>query len=109
LLPKENRIRKTSEFNLVFKGSQRLETEHFKVYLHFANPTEEQISKLGIVTSAKVGNAVIRNKLRRQIKSILKDRILGSTKPAWIVIMVKKAIGKLEYKDVQKELEIITI
>jgi len=93
----------------VFKESKRLETEHFKVYLHLTNTKEEQISKLGIVTSAKVGNAVIRNKLRRQIKSILKDKVIKSTKPVWVVIMVKKATGKLGFENIQKELEIIII
>lgn len=61
--PKTKRLLKTKEFNTVFEQGVKVVTEFL---VAFAIPSKK--SKVGIVVSKKVGNAVIRNKLKRVLR-----------------------------------------
>lgn len=64
-LPKSCLLRKTSEYNLVYRQGKRLRGSGFAL-IFLAN--ELPHSRLGISVPAKTGNAVQRNRIKRIIR-----------------------------------------
>ncbi|RME40614.1 MAG: ribonuclease P protein component [Planctomycetota bacterium] len=62
--PRE-RLRRRRDFERVFARRCRVGTEHLVVY---AAPNDLEWSRLGISVSRKVGNAVVRNRVRRKLR-----------------------------------------
>ena len=64
-LPKSCLLRKTGEFNQVYRRGQRLHGNGFAlIYL----PADQPDSRLGISVHRKVGNAVQRNRIKRIVR-----------------------------------------
>lgn len=65
-LPKENRLRKPSEFRCVYEHGKRFEGRFVTVFLL---PSETSFQRLGITASKKaIGNAVQRNRAKRLLR-----------------------------------------
>lgn len=73
--PKEDRLRTSAEFDLVFAGKCSVADPNLVVYIAKNEVTH---SRIGLVVSKKVGNAVHRNRWKRQLRAIFrtgKDRL----------------------------------
>jgi ribonuclease P protein component len=64
-LPKSCLLRKTAEFNLVYRGGRRLYGRNFALIFL---PADRPYSRLGISVPRKVGNAVRRNRIKRLVR-----------------------------------------
>lgn len=65
-MPKENRLRKPSEFRRVYEQGRRFEGRFVTVFLL---PSETSFQRLGITASKKaIGNAVQRNRAKRLLR-----------------------------------------
>ena len=71
-------------------------------YIDFSKKNNNNYNRYGISVGKKVGNAVIRNKLKRQIKDILRKNNINYSKD--YVIIVKKAILFADYNKMKIEL-----
>ncbi len=102
MLAKENRITLDKEFDRVFKTGQSF---YGKILGVKTIPSGLDVSRVGILIGLKVSKkAVIRNKIKRQIRSIT-DRELLSLKPGRdIVIIVLPLILGKEFKEIEEEL-----
>jgi ribonuclease P protein component len=58
-------VRKSRDFNYLFKKGQNLVTYAFVCYY---KPNKRRTNRLGVMASKKIGNAVKRNRARRIIK-----------------------------------------
>jgi len=59
------RLTRSAEFDAVYRRGRSAASRHLVAY---AFPTELQETRLGIAVSRKVGGAVVRNKLKRQLR-----------------------------------------
>jgi ribonuclease P protein component len=64
--PREARIRRSSEFKVIATAGRRLSSGSF-VMLVGQSPAASQ-ARLGVTVSRKVGNAVVRNRVKRRIR-----------------------------------------
>ena len=64
---------------------------------------EESSTKVGIVITKKVGNAVERNRLRRRCKAIL-DRSAIADSPMWYDVQVRPAAARLSFAQLRDQL-----
>lgn len=60
-------IKKNYEFQYFFKKGTFYSGNYIEIYIH-ENKMKDNINKLGIVVSRKVGKSVIRNKIKRLIR-----------------------------------------
>ncbi|NQV19332.1 MAG: ribonuclease P protein component [Armatimonadetes bacterium] len=93
-------ITSNKDYKSIFIDNKKNEGNFF-IFLYQENSTNN-VLEVGIIAGKKVGNAVIRNKVKRHIKSFLrenKDSLPSSLK---VVIIAKQNSGNatwLEYKE----------
>jgi len=98
---KKERVRRRKDYLNIYKRGRRIHSDNFTVILS-PNPSGEK--RLGIAVSKKVGNAVKRNRIKRLLKEFFrlnKDQLPDSKD---MVIIAKKDVSPLKYRDVCLEL-----
>lgn len=85
-LPKNCLLRKSREFNQVYRSGRRLRGEGFAVIYM---PNKQQQNRLGISVQRKVGNAVRRNRVKRIIREVFRLNRERFPSHADIVITVR--------------------
>ena len=98
----EERIRKRQDYLRIYDQGKRVYTRNFTI---ITCPNQTSTRRLGTTVSKKVGNAVKRNRIKRLLREFFrlnKERFPASHD---IVVIAKKVITQLTYKDVYAELE----
>ncbi len=83
----KNRVKRHEEFQDIIRGSKSERSSFFAVYFH---KSEFPYTRVGISVSKKNGNAVVRNKIKRQIRAIV-DASLDYQAPLNLIIVAKSA------------------
>ena len=65
---KNYRIRKSQEFSEIIKNKHFYSSSVMTIYVR---EKKEDVCRIGISVKKKIGNAVVRNKLKRQLRSII--------------------------------------
>ena len=103
MLQKEYRITHKKDFEKIFNDGKGVFTDIMGVKLI---PNNLKYSRFGIIISNKVSKkAVERNKIRRQIRSAIKLNLDKIKRERDIVIICKPEIKKLDYKNIEVELQ----
>ena len=91
-----NRIKKNEDFGLAInKGnSTRLPS-----YIIHVLKTNTGFTRVGISTSKKLGHAVIRNRIRRQVRAICDEVIDYNKQSLDIVIIVRRKFLETSFND----------
>lgn len=98
-MKKQNIIKKNSEYNRIIQNIKPLKYKNFIIYLE---KNENENYNFGFSVGKKIGNAVVRNKIRRQLKNILDKN--KYKKGFNCIIMVKKNIVNLEFNEMNDEI-----
>ena len=98
-MKRENRLRKNYDFQRIINSRKSVVSKFLVIYYL---PNSEQKNRVGISISKKFANAVGRNKVRRQVRSIL-DAHYKFDKPLDMVIMVRKPFINSEFTKKEEE------
>lgn len=123
MLPNHYRLKRSSDFSRVYRLGRKGVSEHFVVRvlaplpeaqstqaepLLLEKPTRQQAGfvKVGIVVSQKVSKrAVVRNRLKRQVRAILAGLIPDFKPHLWVVINLRPGAEQCEYGEFLRELK----
>lgn len=94
-MKKEYRLLKNEDFKKVLDKRQSVSRENFIVY-HLKS--ELPTCRVGISVSSKVGNSVVRHKIKRQIDSMI-QQLVDVNSPLDIVVIVRKKYLNNSYSD----------
>jgi ribonuclease P protein component len=98
-MKKINIVKSSAEFTEIIN---RTKPQRFKGYLVFIERKTLDHYEFGISVSKKVGNAVVRNHIKRQFKSIIdKNNYQNNFK---CIIIIKKDVLEKNYHDIEEEL-----
>ncbi len=85
------RLKSRSDFNRIYRGGKSFANGQFVVYWSKRSLTEQ--FRMGVSVSKKLGNAVVRNRMRRVVKEIVRlNADLISDKTDFILIVRKPAV-----------------
>lgn len=103
MVQRENRLTRREDFNKVYRHGKSSANHQFVVYvMNQPSAVEGDSFRLGISVSKKIGNAVVRNRLRRMLKEIVRlngDKIAPRTD---LILIVRKPAAEMEYADMEK-------
>ena len=93
-MKKKNIIKHNLEYTRIIKNSKPYKFNYFIIYLE-KNTNDNY--KFGISVSKKLGNAVVRNKLKRQIKDIIDSKYYENSFNCLIIL--RKEILKKTFQE----------
>ncbi len=97
----KNRVKSHEDFQTVIHSKQFEKNPYFVIYF---KPNELGYSRIGISASNKLGNAVTRVKIRRQVRAMLLG-LWNLEIPLDLVIIVRHAYKIENYNECKEELE----
>lgn len=97
------RVKSHEDFQEVIKEKKTLSN---RIYVIYYKKNQLNHSRVGISTSKKLGNAVIRNKVRRQIR-MMSQEVINFENSVDYCIIVRKIYLDGKYEENKKELSIL--
>ena len=93
-------IKSSNEYTEIINNNRAKRNKYFSVYYRYNHKS----NRYGITVPKKTGNAVIRNKTKRRIKNIIDNNKNTIQNGYDYVIIVRKGIIDLTYKEIEQEL-----
>ena len=100
-MKKRFRVKKEKDFNAIFKEGKSFANRKFVIYRLENN---EQHFRVGLSVSKKLGNAVMRNQIKRRIRHILIEHKNQLVENVDFVVIARKGVEILEYAEMEKNL-----
>lgn len=100
--PKAVRVRKRREFLAVQRQGRRQHTDGF-IVLQSSSPTPN--ARLGVTVSSRVGNAVVRNRIKRLVREIFRDRRARLAAGVDYVVIAKPGAAQIRHAQAASELD----
>ena len=93
-------IKKREDFTKIIKKGLFQKNDIFVIY-YLKSSTE---GKIGIAITKKIGKAFLRNKIKRQIRSIIDQNKLLFSKEYNYIIMIRDKCKSINFKEKNKKL-----
>ena len=103
MLPKENRIVSPNDFHHVMRKGKRVTTPTQGITLHIVKRSDN-VSRYGFIITKKTGNAVARNRLKRQLREIAQAHMVTVTTGYDIVMRVNPTDNEVTWGALNKEI-----
>lgn len=95
------RIRRSEEFQKLRRHGRRLETRNFLI---FYTLTSTDAKRLGLTVSRKVGNAVVRNQVKRRVREFFRTRRPCLRAGLDLSVVARPGAGLLDQSLLEEEL-----
>ena len=93
-------VKSHDEFNSIIQNGNKISNKYFII---FSIEKKEELPKFGIAVGKKLGNAVVRNKIKRQMRMIIDNNRLLFKKNHNYIIMIKKEYLKVKFNELEKQ------
>jgi ribonuclease P protein component len=95
-------LNRSHEFSAVRERGETTQGRYFRVtVLRF--PGEDFAPRIGVITSRRVGPAVARNRVRRQLREIFRLLQHDVARGVWIVVVGKRAATETDHATLREE------
>lgn len=102
-MKKQYRVKKNQEIESILKEKKYVSNTYFSIYKKKNSETSH--FRYAISVGKKIGHAVIRNKIKRQITAILDNLSIDLNKNTDVFIIARPKVVELSYNDMLKQLE----
>ena len=96
---KDKILRKSEDFSYIISNGKNIKNKYFSLYYKERNST-----LYGITVPKKIGHAVTRNRLKRQVKNIITKGEFSIQSGYNYVIIIKEPSLKLNYEELTSNL-----
>ena len=94
-------VKKNDDFNDIINTGKCLKSYYYNIYYKDINSL---YPKFGIAVSKKYGNAVERNKVKRQVRSLIDHYKNLFSNGKNYIIMIRKGVKALTYSEMEQDL-----
>lgn len=101
-MKKQNRLKKRKHFNYIYKKGESKNSRFVKV---FFIKSKYKPFKVGFSVSKKIGNSVVRNKVKRRMKEIIYFFQTNLNNNYNYIFMAKEGIENLAFENLKQEIE----
>lgn len=101
-LPKAARLLKRAEFLKISRSGAKFQSANFVV---ISSANDGRGARLGITVSSKVGNSVVRNRIKRRVREFFRRRRATLRPSIDILVIARKSAASLVGKSIQDELD----
>jgi ribonuclease P protein component len=105
VLAAAQRLRKSSDFTAAFRGGRRAGRGTLVVHLHIEEPAQAFEARAGFVVSKAVGNAVVRNKVRRRLRHLVRPRLGALPSGATLVVRALPPAASATFETLRADLD----
>src|SRR6187549_3839103 len=95
-------MRNGSDFTAAVRGGRRAGRRTLVV--HLSRARTEAPTRVGFVVSKAVGNAVVRNRVKRRLRHVVKDRLADVPASATLVVRALPPAAELDSAELRAEL-----
>jgi len=99
--PRASRLSSTAEFRLVKQAGKSWTGRHLVLGV-LAQP-EATRARVGIVTTRKVGMAVVRNRIRRRIREVFRLHQFDLIPGVWLVTIARPSAATASFQDIERD------
>lgn len=99
--PKSARLSKASEFNKVKEGGESCHGKFMVLSVLKNSPSGD--TKIGLITSRRIGGAVERNRVRRRFREIVRNARPGLQANLWLVLIARRNAVGASFQSLQRE------
>ena len=99
-MDKLHRVRKNEDFQDIIKDKKSVANSSFVVYY---KKNDLSLLRIGISVSKKLGKAVVRNKVKRQVRMMARE-IFDQSESVDYIIIVRNKFLENSYEDSKKDL-----
>lgn len=100
-MKKHQRVRKNTEFSNIIGQRKSLSSTGFILYI---SPKKEEKARVGLSVGKKLGKAVVRTRVKRQVRALI-DSVYTFNEPFDSIVIVRPAFSKLDFDQRKKMLE----
>lgn len=101
-MKKQWRVKSQQEFQDLISKKQTLTN---KTYVLYIQPRQEDYARFGVSVGKKLGNAVFRNKIKRQLRMLLQETISFDKCPMDGILIARKSFVEQSFAENKKSLE----
>ena len=99
--PKQARLKKRPEFLNLSRWGKKIHAPHFVI---ITKPNNQGETRLGVTVSSKVGNAVVRNRVKRFLRECFRKYRHRIVPGQDVLIIARKGAVNLSSHDVESEI-----
>ena len=100
--PKSARLYRAPEFQRLKRDGLSFHGK-FMVLGILTNVPGCDLARIGIITSRRVGGAVVRNRVRRQLREIFRPARPGLVCGLWLVVVARPHAARASFQELQDE------
>ena len=118
-IPREHRLRKHAEFEVVYRSGQRHFSQSFTAFYLLRpelgskgaegfedsgrDPEYNRQARVGITVGRAMGKSVVRNRIKRRVRAAVAQNLERFTRPLDLVINPKKVVLEIEFQQLCAE------
>jgi ribonuclease P protein component len=105
VLAAEKRLRRSTDFAAAVRGGRRIGRGTLVIHLLVDEPAQASTARAGFVVSRAVGNAVVRNRVRRRLRHLVRSRLADLPDGARLVVRALPAAAESSFADLGTDLD----
>lgn len=105
MLPGEARLTRSQDFTAAMRGGRRAGRPLVVVHLRPGVDAAQMPARVGFVTSKAVGNAVVRNRVRRRLRHLVSARLASLPVGALMVVRALPAAASATSSQLGEDLD----
>ena len=104
MLAAAQRLRRSADFAAAIRGGRRVGRGTVVVHLLLEEPAQASTARAGFVVSKAVGNAVIRNQVRRRLRHLVRSLLGELPGGSMLVVRALPAAAGASYATLENDL-----